>query len=122
MRQLSVANGRAALSIRTDAILLLQWMGDLEVREEDALSVIEAIQTMSPRCEYPLLADITQLGQISPGARAWMATARASKVALLGATPVDRVIANFFIAVNQPSHPTRFFLSESEAVQWLKQN
>lgn len=121
MGHLIVANGRAALSLRPDRILLLHWRGDLEIGKEDALSALESIQAVSAGVEYPLLVNITGLGQVSSAARAAFGTPHERKVALLGASPVDRTIANYFIGVHQPRNPTRFFVSESEAVQWLKE-
>lgn len=115
------ANGRAALSLRPDGILLLHWRGDLGIHLEDALSALKAIQAVSAGVEYPLLVNITGLGQVSSAARAAFGTRHQRKVALLGASPVDRTIANYFIGVHQPPNPTRFFVSEPEAVQWLKE-
>lgn len=111
-----VANGRAALSLRPDGLLLLHWRGDLEIHLEDALSALESIQAVSAGVEYPLVVNITGLGQVSSAA---FGTPHQRKVALLGASPVDRTIANYFIG--QPQNPTRFFVSESEAVQWSKE-
>ncbi|WP_427174702.1 hypothetical protein [Arthrobacter sp. 92] len=43
-----------------------------------------------------------------------------TRVALLGASPVDRVIVNFFVGERTPPRPTRFFTSREDALAWLR--
>jgi hypothetical protein len=43
----------------------------------------------------------------------------ASRIALLGSSPVDRIIANFTIERQTLPCPTRFFTSRDEALGWL---
>jgi hypothetical protein len=33
----------------------------------------------------------------------------------------QRIVANFYLKVNKPPVPTRFFLTESDALKWLQQ-
>jgi hypothetical protein len=40
-------------------------------------------------------------------------------VALLGASPVDKVIANFVFSKNKTTRPKRFFTSRTEAMAWV---
>ncbi len=57
---------------------------------------------------------------VSRGARAVFGRpCQASRIALLGASPVDRVIANFILGVSALPCPTRFFTSATEATCWL---
>jgi hypothetical protein len=41
-------------------------------------------------------------------------------VALLVGSPMSRAIGNFFIGLNKPLIPTRLFVSEPEALAWLR--
>lgn len=60
------------------------------------------------------------VSSVSRGARAVFARpCRASKIALLGVSPVDKVIANFVLAMNKTTRPKRFFTSRAEALEWL---
>ncbi|WP_436976246.1 DUF7793 family protein [Pseudarthrobacter phenanthrenivorans] len=45
--------------------------------------------------------------------------ARSSQVALLGASPADKVIANSVLSMNTTCRPKRFFTSREEAMEWL---
>ena len=69
----------------------------------------------------PLLLDVTGVEAITRGARNVFATARSvSAVAVLGASQVDRVIANFLLGGELPQCPTRYFSSSGEALEWLQ--
>lgn len=70
----------------------------------------------------PVLLVITGVKSISREARAEFSESRSSSaIAVLGETPVDRVIANFLLGGKPPPCPTQFFTSEPEAMAWLKQ-
>jgi hypothetical protein len=43
-----------------------------------------------------------------------------ARVALLGSSPVDRVMANFFLSIHAPAAPTRYFTRPEEAMEWLQ--
>ena len=45
----------------------------------------------------------------------------ASRIALLGRSPVDRVIANFTLGVSRVPCPTRFFTDRDRAVAFLRE-
>jgi len=117
-----VAGGKAVLSLRTDGIMHLVWSPGSHVSEEDADS---AVTTMNQICAgtgggKPLLVDMRNAGVTSSGARDVFAMPHAAlRVALLGESPVDEVIARFFTRAHRPARPTRYFTSESEAIIWL---
>lgn len=70
--------------------------------------------------ERPLLVDMATTSEVTRGARAVFARhCQASHVALLGASPVDKVVANFVLALNKTTRPKRFFTSRTEAMEWL---
>jgi hypothetical protein len=68
----------------------------------------------------PLLIDISGVKSIDRDARAVLGDARMSTaVALLGSSPVDRVLGNFVLGGRHPTCPVSFFASKSEAIEWL---
>ncbi len=78
------------------------------------------VNELCVQSERPLLVDMATTSAVSRGARAVFArTCQASRVALLGASPVDKVIANFVLAKNKTPRPKRFFTSRAEAMAWL---
>lgn len=114
-----VANGKAILGRGVHDILVLRWKDAVDINEDDAHSAIQAIQTLSGGREHPLLVNMTDAGQVSKGARNAFGIPHASKIALVGGNPVDRVVANFFVGVQRPLRPTHFFATEPEALRWL---
>lgn len=70
---------------------------------------------------YPLLVSLIGIHRISRATYAeWAAQTAANRVALLGRTPVDRVIADFAIGLTDLPLPVRYFEDESAALQWLR--
>ncbi len=73
----------------------------------------------------PVLIDLRLLRSQSAAARAYLAGPEATKVstavALLVASPVSRVIGNFYLGFNRPEVPTRLFGDGPEAEAWLVQ-
>ncbi|MET3934383.1 hypothetical protein ABIE00_002429 [Arthrobacter sp. OAP107] len=75
---------------------------------------------MSPAGEYPLLIDVSRTEVVRHDA--WSSFAEpwpASRVALLGLKPADKVVATIFLRAGTLLHPTRFFTSRTQAVSWL---
>jgi hypothetical protein len=69
---------------------------------------------------HPMLVDMATVASVSREARSiWSIPCDAARIALLGRSPVDRVLANFFLGVHIPPCPTRFFTSRDEATDWL---
>jgi hypothetical protein len=44
-----------------------------------------------------------------------------SAVALVVATPLSRMMGNFFLTVSKPMAPTRLFDDEASALAWLQE-
>jgi hypothetical protein len=116
----SVGSGKAELFLDDHGILQLKWARNAVIGSSDAEAAIAMVNELCGQARRPLLVDMATTSHVSRGARAAFARPRqASHVALLGATPVDKVIANFVLAVNKTSRTKRFFTSRTEAVEWL---
>lgn len=67
-----------------------------------------------------MLLDITNTRSITRQAKSVFSTkCAASRIALLGSNPVNRVIANFAMSRRTLPCPTRFFAARDEAMRWL---
>jgi hypothetical protein len=79
-----------------------------------------AVNTIAQESEYPMLVDMTTTESLSRQARSVFAIrCAASRIALLGTSPVDRILANWSLGVQNLPCPTRFFNSRTEAMKWL---
>lgn len=74
--------------------------------------------------DYPCLFDIREAGKVTKEARDYLAnegSAYLKASALIINSPVLKMLANFFIIVNQPKIPTKIFTDPDQAVEWLSQ-
>lgn len=110
----------ASLRLTDEGILFLRWTAGVHIGEEDARAAMELVNDMCGGTGRPLLIDMAGTASVSRGARTvFTRSSCASKIALLGTSPVDRVLVNFFLGVYTPPCPTRYFTSHREALQWL---
>lgn len=101
-------------------ILQLKWARNATIEASDAETALHMVNNLCGPTERRLLVDMATTSAVSRGARAVFARpCQASHVALLGASPVDKVVANFVLAMNKTTRPKRFFTSRTEAMEWL---
>jgi hypothetical protein len=81
-----------------------------------------AVRSLARGRRLPVLLVITGVVGVSAEARHVYATSiAASAFALVGESPVDRVIAHYLLRSKTETIPAQFFTSESDAVTWLRQ-
>lgn len=86
-----------------------------------AVRAAERIEGIAGAHKLPLLLILSGVESITRGARDIFSAARSlSAVAVLGISPVDRVIANFLLGGEVQPCPTRYFSREADALLWLK--
>lgn len=104
-----------------DQVIRLVMPQGVEITGEIAEAHAARARALSVDGPRPVLLQITGVSAISREARAVFSSSRTSSaIAVLGETPVDRVIANFLLGGEPPPCPTRFFTTESEAMAWLE--
>jgi hypothetical protein len=110
----------ASLGFESNGVLRLEWARGVVIDGSNAQLAMDRVNAMCGGRQAPLLIDMATTASVSRAARTVIAQAcDASAIALLGTSPVDRVLANFFLGVNSSPVPTRFFTSSDEAVRWL---
>ncbi|WP_379624461.1 hypothetical protein [Pseudonocardia sp. GCM10023141] len=101
-------------------IVRLEWARGLRITGELARAAMELVDETNTGRQRPLLVDMTGTAALTREARTTFSRrCSASRIALLGRSPVDRVIANFALGVSAVPVPTRFFTSEALATAWL---
>ena len=114
-----IKGAKGAVELRTDGFIHVIWKPKGTVEAADALAAMVAVDEVCRGSEHPLLVDMAMTEALSRDARSIFSTCAASRIALLGSGPVDRVIAGFFLGVHKPPCPSRFFTSRNEAMAWL---
>lgn len=121
MNELTAAGGKARLTVTDDGILYLSWQEGIEVSAAEAREALALVRETSGSRSYRLLVKMANL-EVSREARQVFGSAGvATKVALVGQSAVDRLMAGFFLKVFRPPSPTRFFAAEDEAMAWLRE-
>lgn len=109
-----------AVRVEATGIVRLTWAQGLQITEHLARDAMALVDEINADVERPLLVDMTGTATLTRPARVtFTRKCSAVRIALLGRSPVDRVIANFALGVSAVPVPTRFFTSEPSAVAWL---
>jgi hypothetical protein len=119
----SAAERDPVLSVSVDptGVVRLSWTSGLRITGFLAASAMSSVDRLNGDRERPLLVDMTGTAVLTREARQTFARkCSASRIALLGKSAVDRVIANFALGVSAVPVPTRFFTSEPAALAWLR--
>lgn len=108
------------LTLDAGGVLQLLWPRGASISEADAEDAMRRVNLLCGTDTHPMLVDMATTAQVSRGARAVFGRpCQASRIALLGSSPVDKVLANFILGINKLPCPTRFFTSRDDAMAWL---
>ena len=113
----------AAFSVTEDdhGVVRLTWAAGAHIDELLAKEAMVAVDELNGDRRRPLLIQTSGPTETSRGARAvFSEPCSVSRVAMAGRSAVDQMVANFVIRLMSPPVPTRFFTSESDAMQWLR--
>ena len=122
MEPVVVDGGKGTVELRTDGIIHLVWEPRVRIEVHDARAAMAAVNKIAGDASYPMLVDMATTEAVTIEARSvFSIPCAANRIALLGSSPVDRIIANFFLGVHNPPCPTRFFTSRDESMKWLQQ-
>ncbi|WP_219928082.1 DUF7793 family protein [Arthrobacter sp. HMWF013] len=120
MEPIVVSGGKGRVSLENQEIIHLLWEPKVRIEAADARAAMAAVNSIARDSEYPMLVDMTTTESLSRQARSvFTIRCAASRIALLGTSPVDRILANWSLGVQNLPCPTRFFTSRTEAMKWL---
>ena len=75
--------------------------------------------------DLPMIIDGSGVKDMTKEARMILSSERANRytvaLAIIIRSPVNRVLANFFLRFQQPPYPLRLFKNIEDAQEWLKQ-
>jgi len=107
-----------------DGILRGRFLPDADVTGADARTNLAESLRLVGGVRTPTVIDLRDLRSQSADARATLAgpeaTKVSSRVALVVASPLSRVIGSFFLRFNRPETPTRLFGSVEGALAWVR--
>ena len=90
------------------------------ITEEDGQRTREELLALTGGTRGGVLLEITGVGSVSREAiSVYSSAVTVSAFAILGSTPVDRVIAHGLLGLPLPACPSEYFTDEDEALNWL---
>lgn len=122
MSEASESSQYESLTIDEEGLLILVWPPDVHITGAYAQRAFDDVNTLCGAVRRPMLVDMATTKSVARGARAVFGQpCAASRIALLGRSPVDRIIANFTLGVSEVPCPTRFFTDRARAMSYLRE-
>jgi hypothetical protein len=119
---MSNATDEFGLRMEPTGIVRLRWIPGLRITGSLAAAAMAAVDQLNDGCSRPLLVEMHGTETPTREARKrFSERCTATRIALLGASAVDRVRASLAPEPGRVGYPvpTRFFTSETTAVAWL---
>ena len=111
---------RPEVEFLTDGIVFVRWPSHASIEEPDALATISLIEELSGNEPRPMLVDMHGMRSVSSAALTKFAQCLpTTKMALVGTSPVEQTIVQFFRTIHRPTYPATYFTADAEALQWL---
>ena len=114
-----------SVRLRDDGILEFDYLTNRVVDLDIARTAVGEARELV-RAPTPTLVRINLVKEVTRDARVFFAESEenrqvSSKVALLIASPLGRIIGNFFMGLNRAALPVRLFTEVDAAVAWLQE-
>lgn len=104
-----------------DGVLQVVWAQGTEISKANASAVMIAVNVIAEGQRYPLLVELGAPRGLSRHARAAFAQpCSATRIALMGESPVDRMLAAYQLRTSPAPCPARYFNDRNEAMAWLR--
>ena len=96
-----------------------------QIGYEECLDIMDAYKKILEEKKYPLLHVAQEYVIFNKDAREFSVTKEGVLYSKAEAYVINslahKILANFYMKVNQPPVPTKFFRDKDEAVEWLKE-
>ncbi len=126
MKNQTIYNKQGTFILDENGIIHITPIKNSKITSEIANEVIKTVHLIANDKPYALLIDNREVSSIDLTAQKLFAKKSNNKntiaVAFIIKSPLSYIVVNFFIKLNKLSKPTKFFLSTSEAINWLKGN
>lgn len=116
------AESGPAFSLSVEAgVVLLRWAPGIHITGPLATEAMVTVDELNGDHKRPLLVDMTGTANLDRAARmAFGGECQVSRMAIVGSSPVDKVIANFGLRVSTIDIPSRYFTSVPAGLAWLR--
>jgi len=120
----TVTTRTATIWLRDDGIVQIVIFPNAAEGQADAQTNVATCFRVGGERRRPVLVDVRQMKGFEREARVYYSSEETAQIitalGLLVGSPLSRVLANFFLGLNRVRVPTKLFISEEKAVEWLK--
>lgn len=120
----SVSHSKATINYRADGILHIHY-ADEALTILDSIEIFKLTRQHSPWEIAPVYLTGGGFTNTDSESKKYNSSPEVirhcSAIAFLSPTLGQKMMANFFIKFYKPAVPTKFFLTDEEAIDWLKQ-
>jgi hypothetical protein len=110
MNPITVDGGKGTVELGDEGVLHLVWKRGTVLEAADVHAAMAMVNELADGAEYPMLIDISNIQAVTRQARSvFSVKCAASRIALLGSSPVNRIIANFAMARRTLPCPIQLF-------------
>lgn len=110
--------GKGSMEL-SGGVLRLRWKRGVNIGIDVAHAALDAITTLGQGARLPMLVEIQGVTHSAAARKVFPDPSLISRMALLGSSPVDRVIAMFRLPLVPAGFPIKYFTSEEQAMTWL---
>ena len=111
------------ISLREDGVVQIQFCENCDINVKECEEITSACDELLEAKKYPILHLSGIYVSISKEAREYSVSPRgiqySTAEAFVFSSLAHKIIANFYIKINKPPVPTKFFTTEIEATKWL---
>ena len=106
-----------------DGIIREIFLSGSEITLSDAEEILSVYHTLEQGRKYPVYMDTRGVKSVGRDVRNYVKENFDSYVFAIAATgtPIVRMLSELFNRLNKPPYPTRFFTTEKDALEWLKE-
>lgn len=110
--------------LREDNIFQVNVFANASINKEQVKIVVDAMLQLSNGVKLPAITYLGEFAEISKDAREYTANpdkpTATTAIAFVINNMGHKIVGNFFLTVNRPEKPIRFFTDEKLALKWLE--
>ncbi|OAD97713.1 STAS/SEC14 domain-containing protein [Arthrobacter sp. OY3WO11] len=106
----------------SDGVIYMRWKPGAYIGIDVARAGLAAISALCQGARLPMLVEIQGVTHSAAARKLFPDPVNISRIALLGSSPVDRMIAMFRLSLLPAEFPMRYFTSRDKAIAWLLEN
>lgn len=111
------------LFLRSDNIVQINLFDNKEITRKEVEILVEETLKLTNKILHPVIIYVGEFASFTEDARAYSASEQGKRACTAEAFIINnlghKLIANFYLTVNKPVKPVKFFENEIDAINWF---